>query len=288
MTLTTTKLGAFSGTLSLGTVKQSFKGELSILPDADPTGEVTVTRKDLPNLDISFTLLRASRRLTGEIKSDGVTLPLDARLPASVPAPLANGYTFAMKLAAGDIGDESFCRKLIADTLAKFGKLDIVVNNAAEQHSASTIEDISSEQFERTFRTNIFAYFYLTKAAMPHLKEGACIVNTTSVTAYRGSSHLLDYSSTKGAIVSFTRSLSQQLAQRGIRVNAVAPGPVWTPLIPSSSTAQGVTHFGQGVPLGRAGQPDEIAPCFVFLASDDSSYMTGQVLHPNGGEIVNT
>lgn len=189
---------------------------------------------------------------------------------------------------AGDLGDETFCRQLVADTVAKFGKLDILVNNAAEQHSASTIEDISSEQFERTFRTNIFAYFYLTKAAMPHLKEGACVVNTTSVTAYRGSSHLLDYSSTKGAIVTFTRSLSQQLAQRGIRVNAVAPGPVWTPLIPSSSSAEGVTQFGKDVPLGRAGQPEEIAPCFVFLASDDSSYMTGQVLHPNGGEIVNT
>ena len=189
---------------------------------------------------------------------------------------------------AGDVGDESFCRKVVQDTVAKFGKLDIVVNNAAEQHSASTIEDISSEQFERTFRTNIFAYFYLTKAAMPHLQQGACIINTTSVTAYRGSSHLLDYSSTKGAIVTFTRSLSQQLAQRGIRVNGVAPGPIWTPLIPSSSSAEGVTQFGKDVPLGRAGQPEEIAPCYVFLASEDSSYMTGQVLHPNGGEIVNT
>ncbi len=189
---------------------------------------------------------------------------------------------------AGDVGDEAFCRQAVNDTVAKFGRLDIVVNNAAEQHSASSIEEITSEQFERTFRTNIFAYFYLTKAAMPHLKEGAAIINTTSVTAYRGSSHLLDYSSTKGAIVTFTRSLSQQLAQRRIRVNGVAPGPVWTPLIPSSSSAEGVTQFGKDVPLGRAGQPEEIAPCFVFLASDDSSYMTGQVLHPNGGEIVNT
>lgn len=188
---------------------------------------------------------------------------------------------------AGDIGDEGFCRRLIDATIAKFGTLDILVNNAAEQHSSATIEDISSEQFERTFRTNIFAYFYLTKAAMPHLKQGACIINTTSVTAYRGSSHLLDYSSTKGAIVSFTRSLSQQLSGRGIRVNGVAPGPVWTPLIPASSSAESVTQFGQGAPMGRAGQPEEIAPCYVFLASDDSSYMTGQVLHPNGGEVVN-
>lgn len=188
---------------------------------------------------------------------------------------------------AGDIGDPVFCRKLMQDAIAKFGKLDILVNNAAEQHSAATIEDIPAEQFERTFRTNIFACFYLTKAAMPYLKEGACIINTTSVTAYRGSSHLLDYSSTKGAIVTFTRSLSQQLAGRGIRVNGVAPGPVWTPLIPASSSADTVQTFGEGVPMGRAGQPDEIAPCFVFLASDDSSYMTGQVLHPNGGEVIN-
>lgn len=188
---------------------------------------------------------------------------------------------------AGDIGDPAFCQRLMQDTITRFGKLDILVNNAAEQHSASTIEDIPDGQFERTFRTNIFAYFYLTKAAMSHLKEGACIINTTSVTAYRGSSHLLDYSATKGAIVTFTRSLSQQLAQRGIRVNGVAPGPVWTPLIPSSSSAEGVTQFGTGVPLGRAGQPEEIAPCYVFLACDDSRYMTGQVLHPNGGEIVN-
>ena len=188
---------------------------------------------------------------------------------------------------AGDIGDEAFCTRLVNDTVSHFGKLDIVVNNAAEQHSAATIEDIPPGQFEQTFRTNIFAMFYLTRAAMRHLKPGARIINTTSVTAYRGSSHLLDYSSTKGAIVSFTRSLSQQLAERGILVNAVAPGPVWTPLIPSSSPGGHVEQFGTQVPLGRAAQPDEIAPCYVFLASQDSRYMTGQVLHPNGGEIIN-
>ncbi len=188
---------------------------------------------------------------------------------------------------AGDIGDEAFCRQLLNDTLAHFGRLDILVNNAAEQHSASTIEDIPVAQFERTFRTNIFAYFYLTRAALPHLREGARIINTTSVTAYRGSAHLLDYSATKGAIVSFTRSLSQQLAPRQILVNAVAPGPVWTPLIPSSSSAEGIPQFGRSVPLGRAAQPEEIAPCYVFLASDDSCYMAGQVLHPNGGEVIN-
>ena len=188
---------------------------------------------------------------------------------------------------AGDIGDEGFCTRLVNDTVSHFGKLDIVVNNAAEQHSASSIEDIPSGQVEQTFRTNILAMFHLTRAAMRHLKAGARIINTTSVTAYRGSSHLLDYSSTKGAIVSFTRSLSQQLAERGILVNAVAPGPVWTPLIPSSSPGGHVEQFGTQVPLGRAAQPDEIAPCYVFLASEDSRYMTGQVLHPNGGEIIN-
>ena len=188
---------------------------------------------------------------------------------------------------AGDVGDEAFCTRLVNDTVSRFGKLDIVVNNAAEQHSASTIEDMQPGQLEQTFRTNIFAMFYLTRAAMRHLKAGARIINTTSVTAYRGSSHLLDYSSTKGAIVSFTRSLSQQMAERGILVNAVAPGPVWTPLIPSSSPGGHVEQFGTQVPLGRAAQPEEIAPCYVFLASEDSRYMTGQVLHPNGGEIIN-
>ncbi len=192
------------------------------------------------------------------------------------------------ELLPGDLGDPALCRQLVQRVIARFGKLDILVNNAAEQHSASTIEDIPDGQFERTFRTNIFAYFYLTKAAVPHLKEGSRIINTTSVTAYRGSSHLLDYSSTKGAIVTFTRSLSQQLVGRGILVNGVAPGPVWTPLIPSSTSAQGIPEFGKDAPMGRAAQPEEIAPCFVFLASDDSSYMTGQVLHPNGGELINT
>jgi NAD(P)-dependent dehydrogenase (short-subunit alcohol dehydrogenase family) len=192
-------------------------------------------------------------------------------------------------LMAGDIGDANFCQQLIHSTISDFGgRLDIVVNNAAEQHPQQEITDISEEQLERTFRTNLFSMFYIVKAALPHLKEGARIINTTSVTAYRGSGHLLDYSATKGAIVAFTRSLSQQLAERGILVNAVAPGPVWTPLIPSTFPEEEVAKFGSNVPLGRAGQPDEIAPCYVFLASRDASYMTGQVLHPNGGEVINT
>ena len=188
---------------------------------------------------------------------------------------------------AGDIGDEKFGQRAIARVVKKFGRLDIVVNNAAEQHPKDGLEKISARQLERTFRTNIFSYFFLTKAALPHLKKGSVIINTTSVTAYRGSAALLDYSSTKGAIVSFTRSLAHSLVKRGIRVNAVAPGPIWTPLIPATFPGEKVETFGSDVPLGRPGQPNEVAPCYVFLASEDSSYMTGQVLHPNGGEIVN-
>lgn len=190
-------------------------------------------------------------------------------------------------LLPGDAGDAAFCKDVVKRTVDAFGRLDTVVNNAGEQHPQETIEDITQEQLERTFRTNIFAMFYMVQAAMPHLKEGATIINTTSVTAYRGSPQLLDYSSTKGAIVSFTRSLSGNLAKKNIRVNGVAPGPIWTPLIPSTFPEEKVETFGADTPLGRPGQPDEVAPCYVFLASDDSSYITGQVLHPNGGEIVN-
>ena len=188
---------------------------------------------------------------------------------------------------AGDLGRERFCARVVERTLREFGRLDILVNNAAEQHPQDDLSKISEKQLEQTFRTNIFAYFFLTKAALPHLKSGAAVINTTSVTAYRGSAKLLDYSATKGAIVAFTRSLALQLADRGIRVNGVAPGPIWTPLIPSTFDADHVAKFGSDVPLRRAGEPAEVAPCFVFLAADDSSYMTGQVLHPNGGEIVN-
>ena len=190
-------------------------------------------------------------------------------------------------LIPGDVGDEAHCREAVERTVRELGKLDILVNNAAEQHPQENIEDITAEQLERTFRTNIFAMFYLTKAAMKHLSAGSAIVNTTSVTAYKGSPQLLDYSSTKGAIVAFTRSLSQALAEKKIRVNAVAPGPIWTPLIPATFDEDKVATFGADVPLKRPGQPEEVAPSFVFLASDDSSYMSGQVLHPNGGEVVN-
>jgi len=187
----------------------------------------------------------------------------------------------------GDIGNADFCRELVRQTIQAFGRVDIVVNNAAEQHVVEDLEDLTDAQLERTFRTNIFSQFFLTRAALPHLQEGAAIVNSTSVTAYQGNPTLVDYASTKGAIVAFTRSMAKQLLPRGIRVNAVAPGPIWTPLIPASYDEEKTAQHGQHAPMGRAGQPDEVAPCYIFLASDDASYMTGQVLHPNGGTIVN-
>jgi len=190
-------------------------------------------------------------------------------------------------LVAGDAGDEGFCRAAVERTVSELGRLDILVNNAAEQHPQESIEDISEEQLVKTFRTNIFAYFFMVKAALRHLAEGSAIINTTSVTAYKGSPQLLDYSSTKGAIVAFTRSLSQNLVEKKIRVNAVAPGPIWTPLIPSTFPPDKVARFGADVPMKRPGQPEELGPSYVFLASDDSSYFTGQTLHPNGGEVVN-
>jgi NAD(P)-dependent dehydrogenase (short-subunit alcohol dehydrogenase family) len=190
-------------------------------------------------------------------------------------------------LIAGDIGNETFCSKAIERTVRRLGRLDILVNNAAQQFPQESIEDISAKQLEQTFRTNIYSFFFMTKAALKHLKVGSAIINTTSVTAYRGSPKLLDYSATKGAIVSFTRSLSKSLVEKGIRVNGVAPGPIWTPLIPATFDKEKVATFGSDVPMQRAGQPEEVAPCYVFLASDDSSYMTGQILHPNGGEVVN-
>jgi NAD(P)-dependent dehydrogenase (short-subunit alcohol dehydrogenase family) len=188
----------------------------------------------------------------------------------------------------GDVGDKDFCERAVEQTVRELGKLDILVNNAAEQHPDTDIRGITEEQLKRTFQTNIFGYFFMVQAARPHLKSGASIINCTSVTMYQGSSELLDYSATKGAITAFTRSLSENLVEDGIRVNAVAPGPIWTPLNPSGgSTPEKMEHFGESVPMGRPGQPNEVAPSFLFLACEDSSYMSGQVLHPNGGTIVN-
>lgn len=187
---------------------------------------------------------------------------------------------------AGDIGDEAFCKEAVKQTIEAFGKLDIVVNNAAEQHPQPNFLNITAAQLEKTFRTNVFGCFFLTKAALPHLKNGSAIINTASVTAYEGNEQLIDYSATKGAIVAFTRSLAKALVGQGIRVNGVAPGPIWTPLIPSTFQSEQVAAFGANTPMKRPGQPCEVAPCYVFLASDESSYMTGQMLHVDGGKFV--
>ncbi len=190
-------------------------------------------------------------------------------------------------LFSGDIANPEFCRKVIKDTLKIFKKIDILVNNSAQQYPQKNFEDISEKQLIQTFKVNVFSYFYMIKEALPFLKKGSCIINTASITAYRGSKRLIDYSATKGAIVALTRSLSENLIKKGIRVNGVAPGPIWTPLIPASFSKKEVREFGQDVPMKRPGQPKEVAPSYVFLASSDASYMTGQMLHPNGGVVVN-
>jgi NAD(P)-dependent dehydrogenase (short-subunit alcohol dehydrogenase family) len=189
----------------------------------------------------------------------------------------------------GDIGDRKFCEDAVRQTVDQLGRLDVLVNNAGEQHSDKDIEDISEDQLKRTFQTNIFGMFYLTQAAAPHLKEGSAIINCTSETMYSGSKHLLDYSATKGAITAFTRSLALNLVEKGIRVNAVAPGPIWTPLNPfGGQDPKKIPEFGKKTPMGRPGQPNEVAPSFLFLACEDSSYMTAQVLHPDGGDTTSS
>lgn len=190
-------------------------------------------------------------------------------------------------LLKGDVSKENICKKMITQAIKELGKIDILVNNVAQQFPQKKFESITRKQLVKTFEVNIFSFFYMTQAAMPYMKKGSVIINTTSVTAYKGNKNLIDYSATKGAIVAFTRSLSMALIERGIRVNAVAPGPIWTPLIPASFDAKHLKEFGDNTPIKRMGQPEEIAPCYVFLAADDSSYMSGQVLHPNGGVIVN-
>jgi len=190
-------------------------------------------------------------------------------------------------LFAGDVGDEMFCWESVERTFEEFGRIDILVNNAAEQHETEDPAELDTEQLERTFRTNVFSQFHMTRACLQYMQEGASVINTTSITAYQGHKTLIDYAATKGAILAFTRSLSEALVEKGIRVNGVAPGPIWTPLIPSSFDADKTAQHGQSAPMKRAGQPNEVAPCYVFLASEDASYMSGQVLHPNGGNVVN-
>jgi NAD(P)-dependent dehydrogenase (short-subunit alcohol dehydrogenase family) len=190
---------------------------------------------------------------------------------------------------AGDIGSKAFCEEAVGKTVDAFGRLDILVNNAGEQHPDKDVRDITEEQLRRTFQTNIFGMFFMTQAARPHLKKGAAVINCTSVTMYKGSPDLLDYSSTKGAITAFTRSLAKNMVKDGIRVNAVAPGPIWTPLNPyGGQPPEDIKNFGKSTPMGRPGQPNEVAPSFLFLACEDASYMTGQVLHPDGGESTSS
>jgi len=190
---------------------------------------------------------------------------------------------------AGDVGDKQFCEDAVRQTVEQLGRLDILVNNAGEQHPDEDIRDITEDQLKRTFQTNIFGMFFLTQAALPHLKEGSAIINCTSVTMYKGSPQLLDYSATKGAITAFTRSLAKNLVKQGIRVNAVAPGPIWTPLNPfGGQKPEDIKDFGKDTPMGRPGQPNEVAPSFLFLACEDSSYMIGQVLHPDGGDFTSS
>jgi NAD(P)-dependent dehydrogenase (short-subunit alcohol dehydrogenase family) len=219
--------------------------------------------------------------------SDVVIVYLNEQQDAEETKKLVEAEGRRCLLLAGDIGDEAFSQEIVTKTIEQFGKINILVNNAAEQHPQKSLLDITTQQLEKTFRTNIFGYFYLTKAVLPHLHKGSTIINTASITAYEGHEELIDYSATKGAIVSFTRSLAKSLAPQGIRVNGVAPGPIWTPLIPSTFTTEKVVNFGTDTPIGRAGQPFELAPGYVYLASEDSSYVSGQILHINGGKIIN-
>lgn len=220
--------------------------------------------------------------------ADVVIAYLNEHEDAKETAAAVKKYGKEALLIAIDVSTEDGCRKVVDATIKKFNRIDIVVNNAAVQYEQENIEDISAGQLEYTFKVNIFSQFYLAKHAMPHLKEGSNIINTASVNAYKGNASLMDYSSTKGAIVAFTRSLAQSVAKKGIRVNAVAPGPVWTPLIPASFSEEKVDEFGKNTLFGRPAQPVEIAGCYVFLASKEADFITGQVLHPNGGAIVNT
>jgi NAD(P)-dependent dehydrogenase (short-subunit alcohol dehydrogenase family) len=220
--------------------------------------------------------------------ADVVIVYFNEHQDAEETAAMVRKYGKEALLIPTDISVELNCKNSIDKTIEKFGKLDILVNNAAVQYQQNDIQDISAQQLEYTFKVNIFSYFYMTRFATEYLKEGSTIINTTSVTAYKGNQTLMDYSSTKGAIVSFTRSLSQSLVKKGIRVNAVAPGPVWTPLIPASFDDEKVSQFGKDIPMERPAQPVEIATCYVFLASGEAAFLTGQVLHPNGGSIINT
>ncbi|NJK96488.1 MAG: SDR family oxidoreductase [Bacteroidales bacterium] len=230
---------------------------------------------------------RAVAILFAKEGADVAVVYLNEHEDAKITQQEIQNYGRECLLISGDLESEDFCKSIIERVIDEFEKIDILVNNAAVQFECEKLEDITTAQLIKTFTTNIYSFFWLTKAALPHMKHGSNIINSTSVTAYRGTSHLIDYASTKGAIVAFTRSLALNLMDRGIRVNAVAPGPIWTPLITSSFQPERVAQHGAGAPMQRSGEPVEVAPSYLFLACDDSSYMSGQVLHPNGGEVIN-
>jgi NAD(P)-dependent dehydrogenase (short-subunit alcohol dehydrogenase family) len=234
------------------------------------------------------------RAIAEVLRARGARVTISARNKVDVErvtAELARQASTNERCALGapaDVRKYEDCRRMVQQTADAFGRIDILVNNAAEQHEVEDPIELETEQLERTFRTNVFSFFHMTRACLQYLQAGGSIINTTSITAYRGHKTLIDYAATKGAIVGFTRSLSQALVDKGIRVNGVAPGPIWTPLIPASFDAKKVAEHGASSPMERAGQPNEVAPCYVFLASEEASYMTGQVLHPNGGSVLNT
>jgi NAD(P)-dependent dehydrogenase (short-subunit alcohol dehydrogenase family) len=271
-------------------IKTDSSKNMSSVPDTSPKGEkgTKMENKILFITGADSGIGKACALLFAYQGADVAIVYLDEDEDANDAKKKIESYGRKCLLLKGDLRKEEFCKDAIDRTVKEFGRIDVLINNAGTQTEAESIEDITTENMIKTFETNIFSMFWITKAALPHMAKGSAIVNTTSVTAYRGSPHLIDYSATKGAIVTFTRSLSNNLVSKGIRVNAVAPGPIWTPLITASEPGKTLQEHGAGTPIGRGGQPNEVAPSYLFLAcNDDSSYISGQVLHPNGGEVVN-
>jgi NAD(P)-dependent dehydrogenase (short-subunit alcohol dehydrogenase family) len=271
-------------------IKTDSSKNMSSVPDTSPKGEkgTKMENKILFITGADSGIGKACALLFAYQGADVAIVYLDEDDHTNDAKKKIESYGRKCLLLKGDLRKEEFCKDAIDRTVKEFGRIDVLINNAGTQTEAESIEDITTENMIKTFETNIFSMFWITKAALPHMAKGSAIVNTTSVTAYRGSPHLIDYSATKGAIVTFTRSLSNNLVSKGIRVNAVAPGPIWTPLITASEPGKTLQEHGAGTPIGRGGQPNEVAPSYLFLAcNDDSSYISGQVLHPNGGEVVN-
>jgi NAD(P)-dependent dehydrogenase (short-subunit alcohol dehydrogenase family) len=271
-------------------IKTGSSQNMSSVPDTTPKRPTGSKMKDkiLFITGADSGIGKACALLFANEGADVAIVYLDEHEDANDTKKKVEAYGRKCLLIPGDLRNEDFCKEAVNKAVKEFGKIDVLINNAGTQVEAKSLEEITSENMMKTFETNIFSMFWITKAALPHMKKGSAIVNTTSVTAYHGHPTLIDYSATKGAIVTFTRSLSDNLVGKGIRVNAVAPGPIWTPLITASSPDKKLSEHGAGTPMHRGGQPAEVAPCYLFLAcNDDSSYMSGQVLHPNGGEVVN-